>query len=158
MAIRRAFRQEIDSIFYRRLQANGKSPSVKGSGNVNQLSSKKKGKSKQGNSDSAVAHEGKVQAVQTRNGKKNDHATGNSAGPRPQGSQPHFQGKFKSLECKDCKLCCQSDHSLDACPHFRPSERIVAPNPCPCHIKGLHLQKFCPIKPQCLWPRQVLPP
>ena len=55
---------------------------------------------------------------------------------------PHPQ---TALTSNGCRLCGQGTHIFANCLLFKPHERVVGQNMCPCPMKCYHLPKHCPI-------------
>ena len=170
LGICRAFRVDIDTIFY------SKNNGQRNDGNVNKAS----GKKNKGTND------GNVGAVQTRS-----QSQGNSAGDNSRSQQQnsnsrnngnngssknfrnngHRNGNNKNgnhnsrngkggngnghgngndngdrLSMQECKLCMQRQHNFNQCPLFKAHERVISTTMCSCPMKAYHLQKHCPIK------------
>ena len=81
------------------------------------------------------------------NSRPRNGGNGNGNGAQGQNKQTNSWSN-KKLDFDECKLCLQTKHTYQNCPLFKDFERIVTTVPCPCPMKGFHLQKFCPIKPK----------
>ena len=99
----------------------------------------------QGNDNPGPSHTG------SKPWKKRSRGRGSGSNPNttPLGSQNAHttQGPKKNgaLGMSVCSLCGQPTHQFDACPLFKPHERVVTIDKCPCPLNSFHLKKFCPI-------------
>ena len=147
----RAFRSEIDSLFYKRSSGvTGKSNTVRGSSKKGKnLSTNQDGSVHQVRTRSQTSHQTSDSAPPVKALKGKKKGSGQSASPsgsQPKGNPGNKKQKDKSLSSDKCLLCGQTSHRFDCCPLFKAHERIVAGTPCPCPLQSLHLQKFCPLK------------
>ena len=88
----------------------------------------------------------------------------NGSAPKPQssgngrgntgGNNNAGTGKFNpykhpspqtALKSNGCRLCGQSTHIFADCLIFKPHERVVGQNQCPCPMRAYHLNKYCPL-------------
>ena len=169
VSITRGYRFEIDNNFYKKNAQNshpqqpskGQGFSSKGkkgkqnkaaansqgpNGNVNQASggshnSGAKPKKGGGNSNQHGGTQNQYNGTQSR--PNNNNSGGKNGGKKSW--QKTNQGS-NSLHMKDCKLCGQVTHTFDNCPLFKPADRIVSSQKCPCALNSYHLQKACPLK------------